>query len=511
MPLTPPPDRLNIGIHYEAPDVQPDPLVGTLVVTSPTSNVPPTVLAQAVYGSVCRGYSLCVLDGHYPGLSLVAMDAYHARLTACPADDTVSLAIIDLDDVTKSARCNPLASHLIDCPAEAYAAAELLVLNLNRTYVAKRTTPLVERSIQYVAGAIWYLKQYTDTQAELTNPKSAHKLVEYCSFPHLLEFIRLGAPTIMPLMLSHPGVARLLPGGGVTEVQEAFEGIGIVTRLVLERYSRPSVYWVMSGDELDIEISADDGQQLVCIGRSFEDVSTGCPLQALIFGQINRRTRLASGPRRPTSFMVDSLEHYFLPRNWMHARSAAHPNKMASWAVITEPTTFNHIYGEVPTVTGGLEKNILPSSNMLIGQLDHYPVALQIDVAAFASLTGQTITLSDLESLDENEFILKYQQRGLAPDSGQRLTTGRVEGLPVHLMRRDDGECLPDHPPFLAELESWHSKRINQSFFQKLVHRLVGKKSDPSPPEPEQRAIRIEAMLAQRVEEIKADVTRMVK
>ena len=195
----------------------------------------------------------------------------------------------------------------------------------------------------------------------------------------------------------------------------------------------------------------------------------------------------------------------------MHARGAAHPNKMASWAVITDPETFNHVYGEVPIATSGLEKTILPSSNILIGQLDHYPIALQVDVAAFASLTGQTITLSDLESLDENEFILKYQQWGLAPDSGQRLTTGRVEGLPVHLMRRDKGECLPDHPPFEAELESWHSGQINRSFFQKLVHRLVGKKGDSSPLEPEQRAIRIEAMLAQRVEKIKADVTRMVK
>jgi hypothetical protein len=80
--------------------------------------------------------------------------------------------------------------------SDAYEAAYVIMLNLNKTWIQKQGDFFVTSPIILLASIIWYLK--------------IRKNGKYCTFPHAIEFLNRQYEDIFPILTSYPELENYL-------------------------------------------------------------------------------------------------------------------------------------------------------------------------------------------------------------------------------------------------------------------------------------------------------------
>ena len=113
-----------------------------MVVGSPGSGKSFTVINNYIKQLIEKGYSLYLYDFKYPDLSMLAYN--HLLRFTHKYEVKPQFCVINFDDPRHSHRCNPINADFLTDIADAYEAAYVIMIGLNRSWAQKQGDFFVE-------------------------------------------------------------------------------------------------------------------------------------------------------------------------------------------------------------------------------------------------------------------------------------------------------------------------------------------------------------------------------
>ncbi|GAB3179684.1 YWFCY domain-containing protein [Telluribacter humicola] len=347
-----------------------NPFRANMILGTPGSGKSFAVLVPAIWQSIWKGYTAYIYDFKFPTLTLEAYNAYQKTLRENPAawgrDAQGQLIvpqfyIINFDDIEYSHRCNPLVPSGMTEILDGYQSAATIMLNLNRTWVDKQGDFFVESAINFLTSVIWYMKlvtvKYTHLyEEELQKPvgrRNQEKLRLYkrfqrvCTFPHILEFAcQKDYKEMFTIMASYPQLeAYVRPFASAAQhgAAEQLEGQIASVRIPLARLSSETLYWIMSGNDFNLDINNPESPKILCTGNNPErDEVYGAVFSlytSKMMKQVNRPGRLKS------ALFWDELPTMFL-KGISSLMATARSNRVATWLGFQDFEQLTAGYGE---------------------------------------------------------------------------------------------------------------------------------------------------------------------
>jgi TraG P-loop domain/Type IV secretory system Conjugative DNA transfer len=240
---------------------------GTLVLGTAGSGKTASILVPALWQSIYKGQSGVVYDFKYPNMSLEAFNALVKTLKENPfafgkIDEKTSMIpkfiSVNFNDLRRSARVNPIQPKFINSVANAQEIAKLLLTNLNRSWIGKESEFFNASAINLVAMAIYFLKLYSEKNK-----------LDYCTLPHVVELVNSNIIDQMNLYESEPELRVLRSIFQVAVDAKATDQLGgqIASALnSLAPLASKEVYWVLSGNDFDLEINNPSHPTILCLG-----------------------------------------------------------------------------------------------------------------------------------------------------------------------------------------------------------------------------------------------------
>ncbi|WEK21799.1 MAG: conjugal transfer protein MobC [Candidatus Pedobacter colombiensis] len=236
-----------------------------LVLGTPGSGKSFFVIRHFITQTSRKCYTQFVFDFKYPDLSVIAYNAWlknrhHYKVKP-------SFYAINFDDLTRSSRCNPLdPTQMVDI-TDATESARTILLGLNKEWIKKQGDFFVESPINLITAIIWYLRKYQDGA--------------YCTLPHVIEFLQLDYDFLFTLLRSEKELENLVNpfiNAYLADVMEQLEGQIASAKIALGRLSSPSLYYVLSGNDLSLDINNPEAPKILCIGSN--------PQKSQIYGAV---------------------------------------------------------------------------------------------------------------------------------------------------------------------------------------------------------------------------------
>lgn len=347
-----------------------NPYRANMILGTPGSGKSFAVLVPAIWQSIWKGYTAYIYDFKFPTLTIEAYNAYQKTLRENPGVWETDnhgkrriprFCIINFDDIEYSHRCNPLVPSGMTEILDGYQSAATIMLNLNRTWVDKQGDFFVESAINFLTSVIWYMKlvtiKYTRLyELELAKPpaeQDRQKLALYkrfrnvCTFPHILEFAcQKDYKEMFTIMASYPQLeAYVRPFASAAQhgAAEQLEGQIASVRIPLARLSSETLYWIMSGNDFNLDINNPDDPKILCTGNNPERDEVYGAVFSLYTSKmmklVNRQNKLKS------ALFWDELPTMFL-KGISSLMATARSNKVATWLGFQDFEQLATGYGE---------------------------------------------------------------------------------------------------------------------------------------------------------------------
>ena len=274
-----------------------NPFRGILVLGSPGSGKSYSVYEPLIDQMMSKGYAMCVYDYKYPTLSKNVYNKllqYKDRYKVTP-----DFCVLNFDDPMHSLRANPThPSYIID-QADCAEIAELIMLNINKV-AREKNDFFTESSKALLDGVFWYLRTHEDGR--------------YCTFPHAIEFLNQDYRKVIAMLVSDPDVKTK-----ISSFADAFEagandqlqGMIASTRIPLGKFTSRNLYWILTGDDFNLDINDPQNPKILCIGNN--------PDREIIYGTCialytSRMFKRINHPGRVKSaVLLDEMPTIFLP------------------------------------------------------------------------------------------------------------------------------------------------------------------------------------------------------
>lgn len=274
-----------------------NPFRGILVLGSPGSGKSYSVYEPLIDQMMSKGYAMCVYDYKYPTLSKNVYNKllqYKDRYKVTP-----DFCVLNFDDPMHSLRANPThPSYIID-QADCAEIAELIMLNINKV-AREKNDFFTESSKALLDGTFWYLRTHEDGR--------------YCTFPHAIEFLNQDYRKVIAMLVSDPDVKTK-----ISSFADAFEagandqlqGMIASTRIPLSKFTSRNLYWILTGDDFNLDINDPQNPKILCIGNN--------PDREIIYGTCialytSRMFKRINHPGRVKSaVLLDEMPTIFLP------------------------------------------------------------------------------------------------------------------------------------------------------------------------------------------------------
>lgn len=274
-----------------------NPFRGILVLGSPGSGKSYSVYEPLIDQMMSKGYAMCVYDYKYPTLSKNVYNKllqYKGRYKVTP-----DFCVLNFDDPMHSLRANPTHPSYIVDQADCAEIAELVMLNINKV-AREKNDFFTESSKALLDGVFWYLRTHEDGR--------------YCTFPHAIEFLNQDYRKVIAMLVSDPDVKTK-----ISSFADAFEagandqlqGMIASTRIPLGKFTSRNLYWILTGDDFNLDINDPQNPKILCIGNN--------PDREIIYGTCialytSRMFKRINHPGRVKSaVLLDEMPTIFLP------------------------------------------------------------------------------------------------------------------------------------------------------------------------------------------------------
>ena len=216
--------------------------------------------------------------------------------------------------------------------ADAYEASYTIMLNLNRSWIAKQGDFFVESPIILLAAIIWYLRIY--------------KNGKYCTFPHAIEFLNKKYADIFTILRSYPELENYLSpfvDAWESNAQEQLQGQIASAKIPLSRMISPALYWVMTGDDFSLDINNPAEPKVLVVGNNPDRQNIYSAALGLynsrIVKLINKKGQLKS------SVIIDELPTIYF-RGLDNLIATARSNKVAVLLGFQDYSQLTRDYGD---------------------------------------------------------------------------------------------------------------------------------------------------------------------
>ncbi|WP_439185425.1 type IV secretory system conjugative DNA transfer family protein [Carboxylicivirga taeanensis] len=271
-----------------------NPFRASMVIGTPGSGKSYSVVQPFISQHLRKGFSMCVYDFKYPDLSALAYTQYLRGKVNGRLPVHTQFCVINLDDIRKSQRCNPLAPELMDSPIDAFEASRTILYNLNREWIRKQGEFFSESAVTFFAAVIWFLKRY--------------KKGRYCTLPHAIELLQLDYDELFDIMATEQDVVNIINpfiNAHQRGASEQLEGQLGSLKIAISKIITPEIYWICSGNDFTLDINNPASPKVLCLANN--------PLRIEIYGAvlslfITRMLKIINKKgQRPSSLIFDEL------------------------------------------------------------------------------------------------------------------------------------------------------------------------------------------------------------
>jgi len=404
-----------------------NPFRGTMVIGTPGSGKSFGVVNPFIRQLIDKEFTMCIYDFKFPDLGKIAY--YHYCLAKKAGKlKNYKFHVVNLDNIEKSRRINPLRKDYIQTLADAQEISQALVEALKKGDKSSGSDQFFTQSaVNLLAAAVYFLSKYENGQ--------------YSSLPHLLSLLTRPYADIFKVLFTNTEIHSLLAPFMTAYKNKTFETLDgqIGTLLIfLSRLATKETYWVFSGDDFNLKISDNKEPGILVLANdpSTQDINSAC--YTVI---VNRLTRLINSKgNKPTAIIADEFPTIYFHK-MENLIATARSNKVAVLMGLQELPQFKLIYGKdtastITSVVGNVlsgsvrNKETLDWMERIFGKSKQIGESLSIDrKRTSVSLNEKLealIPAGKIASLKAGEMV------GIIADDANAAYSGNYETSAVH-------------------------------------------------------------------------------
>lgn len=378
-----------------------NPFKGTIVIGVPGSGKSFGIIAPAIRQLIQKGFCLCIYDYKYPDLGKIAY--YHYRLKKQHEKEyNYDFAVINLNEVEKSRRVNPLKKEYLTTLAEVQEMAEAMVSSLQKGGSSGGGSDqfFTQSAINFLSSCIAFLAKYENGK--------------FSTLPHLLAFMNRSYEEIFNTLFTNIELHSLLSTFKSAYDNKAFdqlEGQIGTLKIFLSRLATKESFWVFSGDEVNLKISDHKNPTIIVLASdpNTQDINSALYSTVLnrLLKQINSKGNLPSG------IIADELPTIYIHKI-DNLIATARSNKVAVLLGLQEIPQFKQFYKkEVADTITAIIGNILSGSARDKSTLDW-----------LEKVFGKVKQKSQSMSINNNQTTISIQEK-----MDNLIPAGKIAGL----------------------------------------------------------------------------------
>ena len=445
-----------------------NPFRAAIVLGTPGSGKTFAIINNYIKQQIEKGYTMYVYDFKFPDLSRVAYHYFQKNKHVYQKMYGIipKFVTINFDDPRRSNRCNPLIPSLMTDIIDASEASTTVLLNLSKAWVQKQGEFFTESPIKYFTACIWYMKLYHDKKVreflqtlpveERTKPGITNH-INYCTFPHIIEFAAHDYEEVFPLIYAEPELENnIKPFFNALKngAKEQLEGQIASALLPLSTLNSKTLYWVMTGDEFTLDINNPKDPKILCAGNNPDrQVVYGAALglyNARLVKLVNRKDQLKS------SIIVDELPTiYFRGLNTLIA--TARSNRVSTILGLQDLSQLIVEYGKDVAqaifntignvfsgqVFGETAKTLSSRFGKIVQQRQSFNVTEKETTTNFSTQMDSVIPESKISNLSQGNMV-----GAIADEKGQEIQQKMFHAqIVISQQMIDELKKLPPIPP----------------------------------------------------------------
>lgn len=326
-----------------------NPFRGVMVLGTPGSGKSFGVINPSIRQLLGKDFTMCLYDFKFPDLAKIAY--YHYLLAKQQGRmKNYKFHVINLNDVTKSNRVNPLNPAYVKTLAEAQEISTALVEALKKGDKAGGSDQFFTQSaINFLASAVYFLAKYENGK--------------YSSMPHLMAFLNRKYEEIFTALLTNPELRSLLSPFMSAFEKKAFdqlEGQIGTLKIFISRLATKESFWVFAKDDFNLKISDPNNPAILVLANDPMTQDINSALYALI---VNRLVNLINSKGNiPTCIIADEAPTLYIHRI-ENLIATARSNRVGVIMGLQELPQFKQQYGDKTAETiSAIIGNILSGS-----------------------------------------------------------------------------------------------------------------------------------------------------
>ena len=404
-----------------------NPFRAIMVLGTPGAGKSYFVIRHVITQHIRKGFTMFVYDFKFDDLSRIAYNSWlkNKHRYAKPP----KFYVINFDDLTRSHRCNPLEPSAMTDITDAAESARTILMGLNREWIKRQGDFFVESPINFLTAVIWYLKKYKDG--------------EFCTLPHVIELMQADYDSLFTLFRTEAAkecevLINPFLNAYLNDVMEQLEGQIASAKVAMARLSSPQLYYVLSGNDFNLDVNNPDDPKVVCMGNNPQKIQIYGAVLSLyvtrLVKQVNKKGKLKS------SLVFDEFPTIYL-NNMDSLIATARSNKVSTCLGIQDFSQLRKDYGReqadvIMNITG----------NIVAGQVTGDTAKQLSD--RFGKIMQDRESYS-INSGDTSISRSKQLEAAIPPSKISALSSGEFVGM------------VADDPDNKIDLKAFHCEIIN--------------------------------------------------
>ncbi|MFL9829770.1 conjugal transfer protein MobC [Flavobacterium sp. ST-87] len=402
-----------------------NPFRALMVLGTPGSGKSYFVIRHVITQHIRKGFTMFIYDFKFDDLSKIAYNTWLNYKHIYPV--VPQFYVINFDDLSRTHRCNPLEPSAMTDITDAAESARTILLGLNREWIKKQGDFFVESPINFLTAIIWYLRKYKDGK--------------FCTLPHVIELMQTDYDQLFTLLRTEKEIEVLINpfvNAYLNDVMEQLEGQIASAKIAMARLSSPQLYYVLSGNDFNLDINNPEEPKIVCMGNNPQKIQIYGAVLSLYVSRLIKQVNQKG--KQKSSLIFDEFPTIYL-NNMDSLIATARSNKVATCLGIQDFSQLRKDYGrEQADVIMNITGNII--SGQVTGD-----TAKQLS-ERFGKIMQDRESLS-INSSDTSISRSKQLESAIPPSKISSLSSGAFVGMVA-----DDPDCK-------IELKTFHSEIIN--------------------------------------------------
>lgn len=413
------------------------------------------VIRHVITQHIRKRFTMFIYDFKFDDLSRIAYNAWlkNKHRYAKPP----KFYVINFDDLSRSHRCNPLEPSAMTDITDAAESARTILMGLNREWIKRQGDFFVESPINFLTAVIWYLKKYKDG--------------EFCTLPHVIELMQADYDSLFTLFRTETAkecevLINPFLNAYLNDVMEQLEGQIASAKVAMARLSSPQLYYVLSGNDFNLDVNNPDDPKIVCMGNNPQKIQTYGAVLSLyvtrLIKQVNKKGKLKS------SLVFDEFPTIYL-NNIDSLIATARSNKVSTCLGIQDFSQLRKDYGREQAdvimnitgnivagqVTGDTAKQLSERFGKIMQDRESYSINSGDTSISRSKQLEAAIPSSKISALSSGEFV------GMVADDPDN----KIDLKAFHC------EIINDHEALKREEENYKEIEVVRKLDSSMVQR----------------------------------------